>query len=219
MSVSAFQFNCPSCNYTFTVRSSKQGEAAKCQHCGEMLRIPSRIEPIYLNEPRAVAKPKAKIAESQPAFLTQNKIVFGCVIAVSVSILFGLIAPKPRADIPQAILSEPEQTKPTDSQPIKSPTLLTSGSVAIAQTKNGDAVPLASDYPANDLMVKYAAAHDNFGLRQLAENGKLMLVESGTKIRIIRAHVFTFEVRILEGKHAMREAVIARDFVAENPAQ
>ncbi len=85
---------------------------------------------------------------------------------------------------------------------------------SVVRLYNGTAsVLVGADENALGEMDKAIRAKDDYGRVQLVMIGRILLVDSGTRSRVLDIGFFTHEVRILEGKHQGRKGWVRKQFV------
>jgi hypothetical protein len=99
--------------------------------------------------------------------------------------------------------SEP---KPTTMQ------ILEVGSNATIRSESG-AVGIAIDKAAYDEFTKYAVANDVVGGQQMIDDGRVLVVSDGTKVKIIDLALTAYQVRIMSGPCAGRDGWVVREAV------
>jgi len=67
-----------------------------------------------------------------------------------------------------------------------------------------------------DEALKLSIAKDSEGITKMLLNNQVIMVKSGTKIRVIDTSMFEREVRILDGKEYGQSGWTANEFVKEN---
>ena len=85
---------------------------------------------------------------------------------------------------------------------------------SVVRLYNGTAsVLIGTDDDALGEMDKATRVKDDHGRVQLVMGGKILLVASGTRARVLDIGFFTHEIRILEGKHQGRKGWVRKEFV------
>ena len=64
-----------------------------------------------------------------------------------------------------------------------------------------------------DELTKLAMANDMVGLQQLINSGRVLVVSSGTKAKIIETGFTAYRIRIMSGTHAGRDGWVVREAV------
>ena len=70
---------------------------------------------------------------------------------------------------------------------------------------------LCSDKPTYDRLMQLAMAKDHMGIKLLVLQGKVMVIEEGTRARVIDRGLFTNEVRIMSGPYAGHSGLVTTD--------
>jgi hypothetical protein len=65
----------------------------------------------------------------------------------------------------------------------------------------------------HDRMVQLANARDAMGLAEMQRDGRLLIVEAGTPVRVIDAGLMVHEVRITGGAYTGRSGFVSVEFV------
>src|SRR5690348_5585040 len=79
-------------------------------------------------------------------------------------------------------------------------------------------VPVGVDQKALDEFYKSMGAQDSEGMMELVKEGRLLVPDTGTKVRVLDAHGFlaiVLEVRILEGVYKGRRCFVSSTYVSE----
>ncbi len=87
---------------------------------------------------------------------------------------------------------------------------------SIARLDNGASHTLAgADKEAWDELARAVAAKDDIGWNLLILSGRALLVERGTRVRVLQIKGWSreAEVRILEGKYVVRKAWVSTEFL------
>ncbi len=74
---------------------------------------------------------------------------------------------------------------------------------------------LAVDKKALDDLIQAQIADDKLGYSQMLGDGKLFIVDNGTKVKVIDIGFGKTEIRILEGEHLGKSGWIAYEFVIQ----
>lgn len=93
-------------------------------------------------------------------------------------------------------------TTTTDSNASKLANSLKVGETGYVVMKNNGSVFVAVNKDIYDEMFKLITAKDNDGLTQMVLKGQILLVDSGTPVRVIDSSMFSREVRITSGKYS-----------------
>jgi len=91
------------------------------------------------------------------------------------------------------------------------------GDIAYIATGDDKAVFVGSDRKTYNRLVDLALAKDTEGMMLMVLNGEAMVVDAGTKCRVIDPGIMLYEVRILEGDHNLQTAVLATEHVRRVP--
>lgn len=206
MDASSIQASCPTCRSEFQAGVSNSNRVIRCQNCGESFRI------------RPVPVARRVIRAKEGGFPVGKSLgIAACVFVIAGMCLLNAFPGKWAKDS-SVSKTDKTPTEPTLSEaidPVKkpdSPTMMP-GTILVAFTKDEDKTIVSIDYASHDLLTKYAGANDNIGIRNLHLQGRIFLVDNNTRIRVIRPHFFTVEVRIIDGAHAGKEGVIVREFI------
>jgi DNA-binding winged helix-turn-helix (wHTH) protein len=115
---------------------------------------------------------------------------------------------------------ERSSSSPTDfrgTQDSGAPTMDLVGAVFLVSNESaGDFVCLPIDEITLKEKEKLEAADDNLGLSLLFSAERLLLVRTGTRVKVLEGRLGNscYEVRILEGEHTAKTAIVLRKFLA-----
>lgn len=76
---------------------------------------------------------------------------------------------------------------------------------------------LPRDKEASDEMYRFAHAKNDQALAQLATSGRMLVLPKNAPAVVLETGIMTYRVRILSGKGAGTEGVIATEFVHASP--
>lgn len=78
---------------------------------------------------------------------------------------------------------------------------------------SNEPVAVSVDRAAYDALFKALAAKDDIGFAQLVQSGQVLMIPSGTRVKLIDAGVMSHTVRILEGDHFGESGWVPVEFV------
>ena len=181
-----------------------QDEAIKCKHCGSVLNAPDKEA--------AAAKPKRHLSPLQ-----------GCIVTVATFIgmfwLIGVLNGPPPSTPPATSSSQLVQQgepSPVDSPNDPATDALHIGETGKLYTSGGGTVPLCSTREAFDEAMKYSAAHDTDGWKEMMARGDLKTIDSGTSVKVIDVSGSLgsiLQVRVLGGTFAGAKGWVPVEFV------
>ena len=87
------------------------------------------------------------------------------------------------------------------------------GEDGFLRSTDGGALPVALDEEAWQAMWDAVVAGDDYGMAELVATGRVLAVESGTRVRVIDTGLFRNKIRVLEGEHTGRGGWVAYEFV------
>ena len=64
-------------------------------------------------------------------------------------------------------------------------------------------------------MLDLARVGDSYGIRLLVQSGRIAVVESGTRVRVLDIGFFTHEVRNLEGRYEGARVWVLKELVRQ----
>lgn len=110
----------------------------------------------------------------------------------------------------------PSQSPPQHSRPTA--TDLIGAVCTLFDEANRNFLCLPVDEPTLKEKEKLEAADDNLGLSLLSASERLLLVRTGTRVKVLEGTSATscYEVRILEGEHTAKTAVVPRKCLAQS---
>ena len=79
------------------------------------------------------------------------------------------------------------------------------GDKAILYDDHGIPVLVAVDYESHEALMNALAADDDYGASELLLTGRLLSVQSGTRVLVTDLELYVTEVRILEGPYEGRK--------------
>jgi len=88
----------------------------------------------------------------------------------------------------------------------------------MAMAEGTKTVPVATDQKALDAFYKAIAAHDQEGMMELFDGGRIIAPDVGTKVRVLDGHglvALVLEVRILEGAYKGRRGFVSATYVSD----
>jgi DNA-binding winged helix-turn-helix (wHTH) protein len=137
--------------------------------------------------------------------------------------------------VTEAVPSSPGSTSPSLSRPSSVPTSPTPpeqapvepademiGKTLIVQDETGrELVTLSIDETVMKEKLKLDAASDALGLALLYADQKLLMVSAGTRVKVLDRSTSSacYEVRILEGEHTAKTALVPPDRLGEEPTK
>lgn len=89
------------------------------------------------------------------------------------------------------------------------------GDLGYLQSNSGTAM-LATTQNNEDKLTKLSVAKDTEGITQMVLDGDVILIDSGTKVRVIGQMMFSREVRVLEGKNYGKSGWVPNEFLSKN---
>jgi len=146
-----------------------------------------------------VLRQSEESVNSDTAKQLQSKVNSGCTIGCLGLIAFSVLL--------SFLTSNPNGSQPTGSHSGV-------GETARLRMPSGGDVPVAISQEAHDRLVQLSVAKDNIGLAQLMAAGMAWTVPGGTQCHVIDVGIFTYEVRIIEGRHAGTACFVSSDFVS-----
>jgi protein involved in sex pheromone biosynthesis len=89
------------------------------------------------------------------------------------------------------------------------------GSVTVGDilTVTGDVIPAATSQDNYTEMMKFVTADDRVGFQEMHSRGQLILLEKGTKVRLLQATFRGYEVRVQDGDHENRVVWVSRELI------
>ncbi len=88
------------------------------------------------------------------------------------------------------------------------------GDTAVLRVADGGNVAVCASEADLDRFTDLANAKDTAGISQMILAGRILLVPTGTRCKVIDPGLMVYEVRVSEGKHAGRAVFVTREHVA-----
>jgi DNA-binding winged helix-turn-helix (wHTH) protein len=109
------------------------------------------------------------------------------------------------------------ETSQTESQPAtkEKPDNLVGKVFVLRDELSSDFVSVPIDETALKEQQKLEAAEDDLGLSLLFADGKVLMVKTGTRVKVLGGDIgnFCYEVRILAGEHTAKTAIVPRKYL------
>jgi len=127
---------------------------------------------------------------------------------VFIIIIIGMIT----LPIVMTIISS--NTSPSPSSTTQLSTDLRVGDTGTIKSSSGSLLVALTRSDAKEV-ISLSVAKDTLGVSKMVLDGRVMLVDSGTKIRVIDTDLFYTNVRILEGKYYGESGWLPNEFVSK----
>jgi len=168
-----------------------------CRECDRRISDTARVCPKCGYDPQAAKERRAARKAKENATAEKTDVFKTLVILLVVSIVAGLLS----------LLNGAKDASSNGGKP-------TIGDSGTLRVPSGGDVPVAVSKEAFDRLNQLSIAKDTAGVNQMMLAGLVWTVPSGTKCHVIDSGVFTYEVRISEGKHVGKGCFVASDFIA-----
>ena len=99
---------------------------------------------------------------------------------------------------------------PVPTNEPSAPITMKDGGADVTLTVTAGVCPTKADF---DELTKLALANDTVGGQQMINSGRVLVVSSGTKAKIIETSFTAYRIRIMSGKYAGRDGWVVREAV------
>jgi hypothetical protein len=152
-------------------------------------------------------KPREPTAapRSQPAERRSYANAIGCIGTVGALVLVGIVLAALIGALDTSTRATPESGPHTYHPGL--------GEDGFLRSRGGGPLPVAVDEEAWQAMSDAVVAGDDYGMAELVATGRVLAVDSGTRVRVIDRALYRTKIRVLEGKHTGRGGWVAYEFV------
>lgn len=150
----------------------------------------------------------------------------GCLIAIGAFLLLAVIGSMLPDDKPvqtqekkhSAVSKHKTRASKTKEHKEQAPGVLMTGDLCYLSSGGKDPVPLAA---TEDLLNKFTdacVAKDYEGIALMEQQGEIIIVQPGTKARLLKNGIMRRQVRVMSGPHYPAAGWLAAEFVHKLPS-